>query len=132
MRTNADFVRLLGAIRDHLAVVEPAGEIASVDVVINWVDGEVVSVQLGEEKLAGLASALLDWAHGLSEPRVTVWRVPDGECVHLVVAGRLVEETVKIYGGVPFEPTTFGDLQPGGRQGVSLGVLRGWALGVAA
>jgi hypothetical protein len=132
MRTNADYVRLLGVIRDHLAVAEPAGQICSVDVVITSLFGEVVTVQLSQEELAGLALALLNWAHGLSEPRVTVWRVPGGDSVHLAVAGRLVEETVKVYGCVPYDPDTFADLQPGGRQGVALGVLRDWALGVVA
>jgi hypothetical protein len=132
MRTNADFVRLLGAIRDHLAVVEPAGEIASIDVVITSVR-EAVAVQLGADELAGLALALLDWAHGLSEPSVNLWRVRDGSSVHLSVSGRLVEETVKVYGGLRYDPDIFGtDLQPGARQPVALTVLRGWALGVAA
>ncbi|HET9140546.1 hypothetical protein [Actinophytocola sp.] len=134
MNTHTTLIRLLGAIRDHLAVAEPAGEIVSIQAEISYLDGDSITVHLRGGTLAELAGDLLGWAYTLGLPTVTVWRVPDGGRVHLTVCGRLVDEAVEIYGGVTYDPDVFGvDLQPGGQHGVALGVLRSWAgLGVAA
>ncbi|HEU5476138.1 MAG TPA: hypothetical protein VFV67_36390 [Actinophytocola sp.] len=132
MNANTTLIQLLGALRDHLVVVEPAGEIVTVEASV--IDGDMITVHLRGGRLAELAGSLLGWAYTLRTPTVTAWRVPDGEWVHVSVSGRLVDESVYVYGGVAFDPDIFGsDLQPGGRAGVALGVLRGWAgLGVAA
>lgn len=134
MSTHNTLIRLLGAIRDHLAVAEPAGEIASIQAENSYLDGDVISVHLRGGTLPELAGSLLGWAYTLGSPTVTAWRVPDGGSVHLTVTGQLVDDAVEVYGGVPHDPDVFGaDLQPGGRYRVALDVLRGWAgLGRAA
>jgi hypothetical protein len=35
---------------------------------------------------------------------------------------------VSVFGGVDYTEAIFGDLQPGGRQGVALSILRAWAV----
>ncbi|HEU5475819.1 MAG TPA: hypothetical protein VFV67_34720 [Actinophytocola sp.] len=128
MSRQEAFMRLLGAIRDHLAVAEPGGEIFSVQAAINSLDGEVVTVQLWSQELPALAAALLGWADTLTAVSVILWRVPDGLAVHLDVVGRMVDEAVRVFGGVPYEAEVFGaDLHPGQRREIPLGVLRGWA-----
>jgi hypothetical protein len=55
---TTDFVRLLGAIRDHLTAFGLPHEIASVDVSIDSLDGERITVHLCSHQLPGLTAAL--------------------------------------------------------------------------
>jgi hypothetical protein len=97
------------------------------------VDGDQVTVHLMPVQLPALATGLLTWADTLTAITVTAWRPPHGKTVHLDVTGQLPDTTrVTVYGGVDYTDALFGDLQPGGRHGVALSVLRGWAAGDAA
>jgi hypothetical protein len=131
---HTDFVRMLGAIREHLTAFNLPGDIASIQVGTSSIDGDRVVVLLSHHQLSTLAGALLGWADTVSNVTVKAWRVPDGGNVHLILTGRLGDDLpIEVYSGVPYHPEIFGvDLQPHGRQGVSLGVLRDWASGVAA
>jgi hypothetical protein len=133
MTTPTTFVRLLGSIRAHLATSRPAAEIATVTVDCDVLDGERVIVQLRSVQLPALATALLAWVDTLSVVAVTAWRPPHGKTVHLKVTGQLADRThVEVFGGVDYTDALFGDLQPTGRQGVALSVLRAWAAGDGA
>jgi hypothetical protein len=124
-------LRLLGSIREHLTVHSLATPLVSVAVASDPLDGEHVTVHLRSSPLPDLAAGLLAWADTLAKVTVTAWRPPHGETVHLTVTGERYDTTrVVVYGGVDFTET-FGDLQPDGRQGVALSVLRGWASGSA-
>ena len=125
---TALFVRLLGDIRDHLTLCDLGTEIASIQASTRYGDGESITVHLRRTDLPALAAGLLAWADTLTRVSVTLWRVPDGASVHLTVHGLLANELpVAVYGGVRFDPDTFGtDLEPGGQHRVALGVLRGW------
>jgi len=131
MTTPTTMLRLLGSIRDHLTVHSLTTPLASVRVASSLLDGEHVTVHLRPSLLPDLAAGLLAWAETLTKVTVTAWRPPHGETVHLTVTGERHDTTrVDVYGGVDFAET-FGDLQPDGRQGVALSVLRGWATGSA-
>ena len=136
MNDCATMVRLLGSIRVHLATHRLSAEIATVAVGSDLLDGEHVTAHLRHVELSALASALLGWADTLTQVTVTAWRPRAGETVHLTLTGRLSDTTpVQVYGGVDYTDAEFGDLQPDGRQGVALSVLRAWAAddsGVAA
>ena len=133
MTNSATMVRLLGSIREHLATHQLPAQIASVTVGSDLIDGEHVTVHLRPVELADLASALLGWADTLTQITVTAWRPRHGETVHLTLTGQLPDTTsVEVYGGVDYTDALFGDLQPDGRQGVALSVLRAWAAGDSA
>jgi hypothetical protein len=128
MNDSATMVRLLDSIRGHLTTFRLPAEIASVRVGSDALDGDHVIVHLRPARLAALATALLEWVDTVTRITVTAWRPPHGESVHLTVTGQLSDTThVEVYGGVDYTDALFGDLQPGGRQGVSLSVLRAWA-----
>jgi hypothetical protein len=72
-------------------------------------------------------------ADTLTAITVTAWRPPHGQSVHLTLSGRLSDKTpVEVYSGIDYSDALFGDLQPGGRQGVALSILRGWTTGNSA
>lgn len=132
MTSPDTMVRLLGSIREHLTAYRLTTPLASVTAGCDVIDGEHVTVHLRHSLLSGLASGLLAWVDTLTKVTVTAWRPPHGETVHLTVTGERHDTTrVVVYGGVDFAEDVFGDLQPGGRQGVALSVLRGWASGTA-
>jgi hypothetical protein len=123
-------VRLLGSIREHLRTYRLPTEIACIEAGCDSLKGEHVTVQLQYRQLADLAAGLLNWADTLTHVTVTAWRPARGESVHLILTGQLPDATrVTVYGGVDYADTLFGDLQPGGRHGVALSVMRGWAAG---
>jgi hypothetical protein len=127
---SATMVRLLNSIREHLATHRLPAEIASVEVGSDLISGEHVTVHLRPVKLPELAAALLGWADTFTQISVTAWRPRHGETVHLTLTGQLPDTTsIEVYGGVDFTEALFGDLQPDGRQGVALSVLRAWAAG---
>lgn len=133
MNDSATMVRLLGSIREHLALHRLPAEIASVTVGSDMANGEHVTVHLRHVKLPKLAAALLGWADTLTQITVTAWRPRHGETVHLTVTGQLPDTTrVEVYGGTDYTEALFGDLQPYGRVGVALSVLRVWAAGGSA
>jgi hypothetical protein len=129
----ATMVRLLSSIHEHLATHQLPAEIASVAVGSDTISGEHVTVHLRHVELPELASALLSWADTLTQITVTAWRPRHGETVHLTLTGQLPDTTsTEVYGGVDYTEALFGDLQPTGRQGVALSVLRAWAAGNSA
>lgn len=133
MNDSATMIRLLDSIRDHLATHRLPAEIATVTVGSGVADGEHVTVHLRHVKLPELAAALLTWADTFTRISVTVWRPRHGETVHLTVIGQLADAThVEVYGGTDYTDALFGDLQPNGRHGVALSVLRAWAAGGSA
>lgn len=133
MTTSATMVQLLGSIRGHLSTFDLPAQIASVKVGCDALDGELATVHLRPSQLVALASALLSWADTLTQITVTAWRPPHGETVHLTLSGRLPDTTsVAVFGGIDYIEALFGDLQPDGRQGVALSVLRSWAAGGSA
>jgi hypothetical protein len=130
MSDPATMVRLLDAIREHLSTHQPPAEIATVQVGCNVMDGEHVTVHLRPVQLADLATALLGWADTLTRITVTAWRPPHGETVHLTLTGQLPDTThVSVFGSVDYTDALFGDLQPEGRQGVAMSILRAWTTG---
>ena len=132
MTGSATMIRLLGAIQHHLSTFQLSAEIATVTVGSDLVDGEQVTVHLRPAGLVGLAAALLEWADTLTGITVTTWRPPHGRTVHLNLTGQLPDATsVMVLGGVDYTDALFGDLQPEGRQGVALSILRAWAAGEA-
>lgn len=133
MNDSATMVRLLDSIRDHLATHRLPAEIATVTVGSDVANGEHVIVHLRHVKLPELAAALLTWADTFIQITVTAWRPRHGETVHLTVTGQLADATrVEVYGGTDYTEALFGDLQPNGRHGVALSVLRAWAAGGTA
>jgi hypothetical protein len=123
-------VRLLGSIREHLNAHRIPTKIACVEAGCDSLNGEHVTVQLRHAQLADLAAALLNWADTLTHVTVTAWRPLASESVHLILTGQLADGTrVTVYGGVDYADALFGDLQPGGRYGVALSVMRGWVAG---
>jgi hypothetical protein len=129
----ATMVRLLDSIREHVAVHRLPAKIASVEVGSSLLKGEHVTVHLRHVAFPALATGLLDWADTLTEVTVTVWRPRPGKTVHLTLTGQLRDTTpVEVYGGTDYAEALFGDLQPEGRHGVALSVLRAWAAGGSA
>jgi hypothetical protein len=133
MNDSATMVRLLDSIREHLATQQLPAEIATVTVGTDLINGEHVTVHLRRVELLELAAALLAWADTLTHITVTAWRPRHGETVHLTLTGQLPDTTsAEVYGGVDYSDDLFGDLQPDGRQGVALSILRAWAAGNSA
>lgn len=133
MNNPATMIRLLGSIREHLTTHRLPADIASVQVGSSYLDGEHVTVQLRHLQLADLAAALPSWADTLTHVTVTAWRPSTSESVHVIITGQLADATrVTVYDGVDHTDALFSDLQPGGRQGVALSILRSWAAGSAA
>lgn len=133
MNDSATMVRLLDSIREHLTTHRLPAEIATVTVGSDLINGEHVTVHLRHVELPDLASALLSWADTLTQITVTAWRPRHGETVHLTLTGQLPDTTsVEVYGGLDYTDALFGDLQPDGRQGVALSILRAWAAGDSA
>jgi hypothetical protein len=133
MTNPATFVRLLGSIREHLTAFPLTFPLVSVYAGCDQAHGEHVTMHLAAARLADLADALLGWADTLTSITVTAWRPPHGQTVHLTLTGQLHDSThVIVFGGVLYCDTTFGDLQPEGRQGVAFSVLRFWAAGDTA
>jgi hypothetical protein len=132
MTDPTTFVRLLGSIREHLTTHRLTTPLASVKVGCDVIDGERVTVHLRPSLLPGLASGLLAWVDTLTKVTVTAWRPPHGQTVHLTVTGERQDGTrVAVYGAVDFAADVFGDLQPSGKQGVALSVVRSWASGAS-
>jgi hypothetical protein len=91
--------------------------------------GRVITVQLHESGLSGLARALLTWAASLAENTVELWRCPSGHSVHLTVAGRLPSGLlVHVYGSAGYSSAMFPDMPEDTKQDVELSVLRRWAV----
>lgn len=133
MTSTATMGRLLDSIRDHLKAHHLPAEIASIAVTYYTVDDERITVHLTPALVPALAASLLDWADTVTTITVTAWRPPHGQTVHLTLSGRLPDSTpVEVYGGVDYSEALFGDLQPGGRQGVALSMLHQWAAGSSA
>jgi hypothetical protein len=133
MTNPATFVRLLGSIREHLSAFPLTFPLVSVYAGCDLTHGEHVTVHLSAARLADLAGALLGWAGTLTGIAVTAWRPPHGQTVHLTLTGQLHDSTrVNVFGGIVYTDTIFGDLQPEGRQGVALSILRAWAAGDTA
>lgn len=133
MTNPATFVRLLGSVREHLTAFPLPFPLVSVNAGSDQTDGERITVHLRAGHLPDLASALLGWAGTLTGIAVTAWRPPHGQTVHLTLTGQLHDSTrVNVFGGIVYCDTIFGDLQPEGRQGVALSVLRAWAAGGSA
>lgn len=133
MNDTATMVRLLNSIREHLATHRLPAEIATVTVGSDLINGEHVTVHLRHVGLPDLAAALICWADTLTQITVTAWRPRHGETVHLTLTGQLSDTTsVKVYGGLDYTDALFDDLQPDGRQGVALSILRAWAAGDSA
>jgi hypothetical protein len=122
--------RLLGSVHGHLTAHRLTTPLVSVAVGHDVLDDVQVTVHLRSSLLPGLAVSLLAWADTLTRIAVTAWLPPRGGRVHLNLIGEQSDGTrVVVYGGVEFSAELFGDLQPGGRQGVALSVLRSWAAG---
>ncbi|MFL6126617.1 hypothetical protein [Actinophytocola sp.] len=130
MNDSTTTIRLLGAIQYHLSTFRLPARIATVTVGRDALNGEQVIVHLRPVQLAELAAALLDWADTLTGITVTAWRPQHGRTVHLNLTGQLPDATsATVFGGIDYTEALFGDLQPEGRQGVALSILRAWAAG---
>jgi hypothetical protein len=79
-------------------------------------------------QLPRLAEGLLSWADSLTNVTGEAWRTPDGGFVHVSIGGfTALGVRLRIYGAVPFDPSSFGAISRSGLRGVGLGELRGWA-----
>jgi hypothetical protein len=118
----------LEVIHAHLAAYPVTGPVlVCVDAL-----GDLVSVQLGEHDLTGVAVGLVSWADTLTGCTAEAWRVPHGKTVHLSVTGRArAGVAVRVYASVYDNPAVFPDLLPGERQALTLAGLRGWSGGDA-
>ncbi|WP_370934897.1 hypothetical protein [Amycolatopsis sp. cg13] len=115
----------LDAIRDHLDLYQ-LPPVASLDVTA-W--SRPITVQLDAEGLSEVARALRVWAHTLDDVTANLWRVRDGVSVHLSITGRTpCGIPVRVYGAVPFDPSTFPDLPAGDTQEMPVSLLRDWTL----
>ncbi|MGB9281344.1 MAG: hypothetical protein WCB57_14865 [Pseudonocardiaceae bacterium] len=92
-------IGLLTTLSTHLAAFElPA--IASVHVTAAIPEPQV-TVQLPHLDPATLTQGLLAWVDTLTEVTAEMWRVPQGDSVHLSVTGLLSSgAAVRVYGGV--------------------------------
>jgi hypothetical protein len=117
-------IDLLAAIGAHLAEFElPAT--ASVHVAAAM-SGPQVTVQLGWRAPAAIAQGLLAWTDSLTEVSAGLWRVPQGESVHLSVTGRLPGgAAVQVYGGMRVTDRSVGaDLAAEATKTLPLATLR--------
>ncbi|MFF4597108.1 hypothetical protein [Amycolatopsis sp. NPDC001319] len=113
----------LDAIRDHLDLHQ-LPPVASLDVTA-W--SRPITVQLDVDGLPEVARALVVWANTLDDVTASLWRVHEGVSVHLSILGRTsCGIPVRVYGAVPFEPSTFPDLPAGAKQTMPVHALRGW------
>lgn len=121
-------VDLLAAIGAHLAEFE-LPEIASVHVAA-CLSGSQVTVQLSHGAPSTIAQGLLAWVDTLTEASADVWRVPQGDSVHLSVTGLLPGgDTVEVYGGMRVTDHGPGaDLAPGAATTLPLASLRHLAI----
>jgi hypothetical protein len=121
---NTTAMDLLDSICAHLAAFE-LPDLCSVHMVAAF-SGPNVTVQLARREPSEIASALLTWADTLTDVTTEAWRVPNGDCVHLSVIGRLLGGvSVRVYGGVPVTEHGIGaDLAPDTSTTVPLAVLR--------
>jgi hypothetical protein len=83
-----------------------------------------LTAQLRPDTLTAVAAELLAWADTLHAVTVQVWRLPEGERVHLSIrssiAGPAGAVELTVYGAVPYDPHLFPDLQPHSHRGVAL------------
>ncbi|MFI5607564.1 hypothetical protein [Amycolatopsis sp. NPDC051903] len=113
----------LDAIRDHLDLHQ-LPPVASLDVTA-W--SRPITVQLDVDGLSDVARALLVWANTLDDVTATLWRVQQGVSVHLSIIGRTpCGIPVRVFGAVPFDPSTFPDLPAGAKQPMAVYMLRDW------
>jgi hypothetical protein len=116
---------LLTAIGAHLAEFElPA--IASVHVAAAMSSAPQVTVQLACRQPSAIAAGLLAWADTLTGVSAEVWRVPQGNAVHLSITGLLPGgAAVLVYGGLAAAPLGLGaDLTPNASTPIPLAALR--------
>jgi hypothetical protein len=121
MTTTVD---LLDAIRAHLAEFElPA--ISSMHVAAS-IPTPQVAVQLADHQPPHIARALLAWADTLVGVTAEMWRVPQGDCVHLSVTGLLTGGAcIQVYGSLRFIERGLGaDLAPDATTTIPLAALR--------
>lgn len=117
-------IDLLDSVRAHLADFElPA--MWSVYMVAS-LGGPNVTVQLPRREAPEIASTLLVWADTLAGVTADVWRVPNGDSVHLSVTGELPGGvSIQVYGCVPFTEHGVGaDLAPDTTTTIPLMALR--------
>jgi hypothetical protein len=113
----------LDTIRDHLDLhqLPPVAALT----VRTWSDP--LTVQLDTHRLPDVAGALLTWANTLDDVSASLWRVHDGDSVHLSVGGRTpCGVPVHVYSGVAYDSATFPDLPAGQRQDMPVFQLRQW------
>jgi hypothetical protein len=117
-------VDLLAALNDHLSAFE-LPEIASVHV-SNYISGPPIIVQLPCGTPPLIAAALLAWADTLTHITPHVWRVPQGDSLHLSLTGHLPSGvSVQVYGALPVTTLSLGaDLDPGATTTLTLATLR--------
>ncbi|MGH3824736.1 MAG: hypothetical protein ACRDRA_18165 [Pseudonocardiaceae bacterium] len=121
MTSTIDLLAALGA---HLGEFELSA-IASVHVDASP-PGPQVTVQLPHRGPAALTQGLLTWADTLTEITTEVWRVPQGDSVHLSVTGLLPGgAAVQVYGGMRVTDRGLGaDLAPDATRTLPLATLR--------
>jgi hypothetical protein len=123
---------LLTSIRDHLLTFElpePYGVQAH-----SHVSGSraPVSVHLAELGLFAVAGVLVAWVDTLGEARLSVWRPPSSDAVHVQVSGRLAGNVpIEVWAGVK-APRLLASLEPGQKRTLRLGLLRSWTAPSAA
>jgi hypothetical protein len=85
-----------------------------------------VTIQLASRQPPAIAGGLLAWADTLTEVSAEVWRVPQGDSVHLSVTGLLpCGAAVLVYGGLAAAPGGLGvDLAPSAAATIPLAALR--------
>jgi hypothetical protein len=121
MNSTLDLLTALGA---HLTEFElPAT--ASVHVTAAM-SAPQVTVQLACRQPSAIVRGLLAWADTLTEITAQVWRVPQGDSVHLSVTGLLpCGAAVLAYGGLAATPCDLGvDLAPDAATTIPLAALR--------
>jgi hypothetical protein len=117
-------VDLLAAIHTHLSEFE-LPLVASVHVVAAM-SAPQVTIQLASRQSSAIAQGLLAWADTLTEVSAEVWRVLQGDSVHLSVTGLLPGgATVLAYGALADTPGGLGaDLAPNTTTTIPLAALR--------
>ncbi|MBV9161310.1 MAG: hypothetical protein JO309_17040 [Pseudonocardiales bacterium] len=90
-----------------------------------------LTAQLRSTTLPTVAGDLLAWAETLTMVTAQAWRVPQGDRVHLSLAGTLTDPApaieLDVFGGVNHDPEDFVDLEPGEHRVILLAQLRTWA-----
>lgn len=122
--------QLAGLVLDHMAT-HALPEPSSVTMV--RYGGRGISIQIDGVGLTEKSRTLLRWACSLPASTVHAWRPADCDVVHLEVETALTDAvSLLVYGGTPFDPDLFADLEPGARRPVTLGQLTEWASGTEA